>query len=265
MDAAGIVHQVLSPIPPMICDWAAAGPATEWAERINAAVADIVSAHPRRFSGLGTVPLHHPDAAVAVLHRAHQAGLSGVEIGTTAGSRELDHLDLREFFCAAEELEMLIFVHPLILGTRSQWTDRIVGAAATFGLSMGTDTAIAATRLAFGGVTRKCPGLRICLAHGGGTFFWALPRISRLWDATNDATAADLVQNIYADTVVYRDANLHFLRSQLGPHRMVFGTDYPLPAHDDLSGSMLSGLGLTDARLVGTDTAARLLNVPIGH
>jgi hypothetical protein len=44
------------------------------------------------------------------------------------------------------------------------------GMPANFGLGMTTDTAIAAARLLFGGVLTQAPTLRVCLAHGGGTF-----------------------------------------------------------------------------------------------
>jgi aminocarboxymuconate-semialdehyde decarboxylase len=261
MDAAGIDRQVLSPIPPIICDWAEAGPAADWANHVNDKLAALVRARPDRFCGLGTVPLQHPDRATAVLRRARDAGLSGVEIGTTAGHRELDHADLREFFQAAEELGMLVFVHPLILGSEAGWTDRITGAATTFGLGMGTDTAIAASRMVFGGLTQDCPELCICLAHGGGTFAWALSRIARLWDNMNETRSADLIRNVFVDSVVYRPANLRFLCEQLGSARVLFGTDYPLPAQDDIGGSILAGLADQDADLIAGVNAATLLGL----
>ena len=261
MDASGIDRQVLSPIPPLICDWGESKPATEWADRLNAEIAAVVADFPDRFSGLGTVPLHHPDAATAVLQRAHDAGLSGVEIGTTAGHRELDHPDLREFFQAAENLGMLVFVHPLILGSETGWTDRITGPAATFGLGMGTDTAIAASRMVFGGVAQDCPELRICLAHGGGTFFWALSRIALMWDKMNETKSEDLVRNVFADSVVYRTANLNYLCEQIGSDRVLFGTDYPLPAQDNLRGSILNGIAKDDAEMIWGANAAKLLGL----
>jgi aminocarboxymuconate-semialdehyde decarboxylase len=259
MDAAGVDRQVLSPIPPLICDWGESGPATEWADRINAGVAEMVRAHPGRFSGLGTVPLHHPDRAAQVLRRARDAGLSGVEIGTSSGHRELDHPDLREFFQAAEELGMLVFVHPLIVGADADWTNRITGLAATFGLGMGTDTAIAASRMVFGGVTSDCPDLRICLAHGGGTFVWALSRMARVWDTMNDVQAAALARNVFVDSVVYRASNLRYLCDEIGSSRILFGTDYPLPAQDDMAGSILDGLADVDRDKIGGANAASLL------
>jgi aminocarboxymuconate-semialdehyde decarboxylase len=261
MDAGGVDRQVLSPTPPMICDFGDPGPATDWADHLNDAIAEIVRAHPTRFSGLGTVPLQHPDRAIEVLGRAHQAGLSGVEIGTAAGSRELDHPDLREFFQAAEELGMVVFVHPLILGFDLGWTDRIVGPAAAFGLGMGTDTAIAASRLVFGGVTQHCPDLRVCLAHGGGTFFWALSRIGFMWDKLNETPSADLIGNVFVDSVVYRAANLRFLCEQIGAARILFGTDYPLPAQADMSGTILNELPAGEAENIGGANAATLLSV----
>jgi aminocarboxymuconate-semialdehyde decarboxylase len=261
MDIAGLNRQVLSPIPPLICDWGAAGPATEWADRLNEGVATVVRDKPERFCGLGTVPLHHPDDAVGVLERAHQAGLSGVEIGTTAGDRELDHPDLREFFQAAEELGMVVFIHPLILEAGADWSHRITGLAARFGLGMGTDTAIAASRLVFGGVTQNCPDLKICLAHGGGTFYWALSRIAHLWDQSADLRSADLTRNVFVDSVVYDPANLRYLCERIGAERILFGTDYPLPAQDDLVGSILAELPRSDAVKIEGANAAALLGV----
>lgn len=262
MDAAGLDRQVLSPIPPLICDWGDVGPATEWADRLNAGVAAVVREKPDRLSGLGTVPLHHPGEAVGVLERAHQAGLSGVEIGTTAGDRELDHPDLREFFHAAADLGMVIFIHPLILQAGGQQSDRITGLAARFGLGMGTDTAIAAARLVFGGVTQDRPDLKICLAHGGGTFYWALSRIAHLWDQSDEPSSAALTRNVFVDSVVYDPANLRYLCDRVGAERILFGTDYPLPAQADLGGSILTGVSESDAAKIGGTNAANLLGVP---
>lgn len=264
MDAAGVDVQVLSPLPPLICDWAPSAAATDWCDHINAELSRIVQARPERFRALGIVPLSDPDAAVAVLKRAQEAGLSGVEIGTNVGDRELDHPDLREFFAAAEELGMVVFVHPLVDGLDNSWTPRISGPVAVFGLGMSTDTAIAGSRLVFGGVTRQCPQLRVCLAHGGGTFAWALPRMERAWELTGGsdvADVADLLQNVFVDSVVYSAANAAYLCDQLGPSQVMFGTDYPLPAQDDIHGSSLDALPPPAAALTGRANAAAVLGL----
>lgn len=263
MEPAGVGRQVLSPLPPLICDWADPDPASEWCDRLNAGIAQMVADDPGRFHGLGTVPLQHPDRAVDVLRRARDAGLVGVEIGTTGGDRELDHPALREFFAAAAALGMLVYVHPLVLGAEAGWTARISGQAVTFGLGMTTDTAIAAAKLVFGGVLSDCPDLRICLSHGGGTFAWALPRIAKAWDAQSAVRSAQLVRNVFVDSVVYEPGNLAYLTGALGADKVVFGTDYPLPAQDDLAGGVLAHLDAADAERVGSGNAQRLLGIDV--
>jgi aminocarboxymuconate-semialdehyde decarboxylase len=259
MEQAGIDRQVLSPLPPLVCDWAEPEQAAEWALRLNDSLAGMVAEHPDRFHGLGTVPLHDPQRAPEVLARAHDVGLSGVEIGTTAGGAELDHPDLREFFAEAARLGMVVFVHPLILGAEATWTPRITGAEVTFGLGMPSDTAIAAAKLVFGGVLEDSPELRVCLAHGGGGFVWALTRIRRLWDAGRDRPVRELIRNLYVDSVVYEPANVAYLRDVIGADRVVFGTDYPLPAQDDMGGAVLARLADDEAVQVWGGNATRLL------
>ncbi len=216
MESAGVDVQVLSPLPPLICDWADAEPASEWCARLNDGIAGAVAEQPGRFRGLGMVPLQHPDRAAKELERAKACGLAGVEIGTTAGRCELDDPELREFFAAAAQLRMLVFVHPLILGAEAAWTARISGQAVTFGLGMTTDTAIAAAKLVFGGVVQEYPELRICLSHGGGTFAWALPRIARALDLQGEQLPAGLLRNVLVDSVVYNPVSLCYLRDVLG-------------------------------------------------
>jgi aminocarboxymuconate-semialdehyde decarboxylase len=101
--------------------------------------------------------------------------------------------------------------------------------------------------------------LRVCLAHGGGTFFWAFPRIARMWDGRGAGMAAALISNVYADSVLYRAENVVHLCEYIGADHVVFGTDYPLPAQDDIGGGALRGLSEQDAELVRGMTAAGLL------
>lgn len=263
MDAAGIDHHVLSPLPPLICDWGTADEAGAWAKALNTSIAEMSHSRPDRFSGLGTVPLHFPDQAVCGLQHAHEIGLAGVEIGTDAGGRELDDPALRPFFAAAERLEMILFVHPLIMGSQSSWTNRIQGPEVAFGLGMGTDTAIAASRLVFGGVTEQFPNLKICLAHGGGAFVWMLARIAKLWDRSGDfdrPTVGELTRNIFVDSVVYDRDHIAFLAESVGGGRLLFGTDYPLPAQDDLRGRSLDVLDAADRDRVWGLNALELLS-----
>jgi aminocarboxymuconate-semialdehyde decarboxylase len=65
MDPAGVDVQVVSPIPPLICDWADPEPTSQWCLRLNEGIAHAVAQVPGRFRGLGTVPIAHPGRAVS--------------------------------------------------------------------------------------------------------------------------------------------------------------------------------------------------------
>lgn len=250
MDSTAVDLQVLSPLPPLMTYWSQPRPAAEFARRINASVAGVVRDWPGRFHGLATVPLQDTGRAIDVLTEASQCGLAGVEIGTRIAGRGLDDLQLRPFFAAASELGMIIFVHPLALGPVSDWTERISTTAVNFGLGMTTDTAIAASELVFGGVLAEFPELRVCLSHGGGTFVWALPRIARLW-AEEGPSPTELIRNLWVDSVVYDKRNIDYLIRTLGSDRVVYGTDYPLPAADERSEFLYELAECTSSKVCG--------------
>ena len=256
---AGIDRQVISPVPPLMCDWADGATAAEWCRQLNTGIAQFAAASGGQLLGLGMLPLQDPIRAVEVLTEARDMGLRGVQIATSARGRELDDPALLDVFAAAAEQNMLVFVHPLMVGSRADWTDRISGTEVTFGLGMTTDTAIAAAKLVFGGVMQACPHLSVCLAHGGGTFAWALPRIRRLWERTHDTPVSALLSGVYVDSLVFAPANLHYLRAELGADRILFGSDFPLPGGDSLDGQLLSVFDAADRDAVLGANAARLL------
>jgi len=262
MDAADHDRHVLSPVPPLLCDWAGPELGTEWANAVNDSLADVVAGHPDRFSALGAIPIAYPDRSVAVMERAKANGLVGIEVATTAMDLEFDAPQLRAVFTAAADLGLVVFVHPLILGATSRWTSRIAGMPANFGLGMTTDTAIAAARLLFGGVLAQADGIRVCLAHGGGTFVWALARIAVMWNEEEQGMPlAKALEPFYTDSVVYEPANLRYLVDTLGAHHVAFGTDFPLPAQADTAGGIVAGLDSEAADWVRGGTASTLLGL----
>ena len=91
MDAMGVDVQVLSAsLVHQGLEWADAQTSLRLARTTNDWIAKAVAAHPARFIGLGTLPLHVPALAVAELERCmRELGLKGVAISTTAGAMEL--------------------------------------------------------------------------------------------------------------------------------------------------------------------------------
>lgn len=228
LDDAGVGGQLISPVPVMLTYADDPTNAAHYAHAVNDGLAADVAGSGGRLFGLGTVPLQDPSRAVVELERVMgELGLCGVEIGTQIDGADLDDPSLRPFFEAAESLGAAIFVHPVEGGGRAI---RRTGEPYNFGLGMLTDTAMAATALVFGGVLERYPHLRICLAHGCGTFAWAYPRIrlgAHLMADVAPERVDDLVRSLWVDTLVFDPAHLALLTRRFGAGHVMFGTDYP--------------------------------------
>ncbi len=105
-DAAEVGVQVLSTVPVMFSYWSKPEDGTEIAKFLNDHIAEIINQFPKRFIGLGTVPMQDTDSAVKELERCKQIGLVGVEIGTNVNQLNLNEPQFFEFFEACEGLGM---------------------------------------------------------------------------------------------------------------------------------------------------------------
>lgn len=246
MDEVGIDCDVMSPIPISITYWADSKLALEFARHINDWLAAAVGEYGGRIKGLGTVPLQDTHLAIAEMERAMTLGLSGLELGTVVGSRELSAQELRPFFKAASEQNVPIFIHPI----DGDCATRATSQMDRFGIGMHTDSALAASSLVFGGVLEECEHLRVCLSHGGGAFPWTFPRLK--WQATrqnqDDGPRIDrLVSRFYADALVFDARHISLLKARFGADHLVYGTDYPFLPRDVPSGLIFDeavGLGI---------------------
>ena len=73
----------------------------------------LVAAHPDRFVAFASVALQHPDLAVrAARTRRQEAGLRGVAVGGSVEGAELADPKFHPFWAKAEELGVLVFIHP---------------------------------------------------------------------------------------------------------------------------------------------------------
>src|SRR5215204_1110242 len=69
IDVQGVNVQVLSTVPVMFSYWAKAADALELSRFLNDHIAGVVNQFPKRFVGLGTVPMQAPELAVKELER----------------------------------------------------------------------------------------------------------------------------------------------------------------------------------------------------
>jgi aminocarboxymuconate-semialdehyde decarboxylase len=267
MDADGVAVQVVSPTPITFCHDAPPGPAATLAAAQNEFLAGLVGRRPDRLRALGAVPLQDTGAAVKELRRCvTELGFLGVEIGTRVGERELGDESLDPFFDEAAELGALVFVHPADVTL----DPRLAALGIPFGAGMPSETGIAAAGLlTSGALQRRRPGIRICLAHGGGTLPWLLPRLDKgEWikatAAGKDVVAEDLpgalAGTLRSDSLTYDVDSLLLAVRRYGAENVYLGTDYPFAAREDPTGAVLHDLD--DDRLraaIGRDNAAALL------
>ncbi|MDP2606824.1 MAG: amidohydrolase family protein, partial [Deltaproteobacteria bacterium] len=113
LDEMSIDLQAISPSPILLFYWEDAAVAAHFSRKQNEAIQAVVQKHPDRFVGFGSVPLQSVGDSITIAREAKAMGLKGLEIGNAVGDKPLDDPMFEPFFAAAQELDMLLFVHPL--------------------------------------------------------------------------------------------------------------------------------------------------------
>jgi len=269
MDLMGIDVQAITPAPAQTYYSADPDLGIATAKIINDNIADICGKHPDRFVGLGTVPFQAPELAVAELERLHKSlGLRGIEIATNVAGADLSEPRFRPIFQRAEELGLVLFMHPTGFPEASRFRDHYF----TNIIGNPLDTTVAVHHLIFGGVLQDCPNLKLVLSHGGG-FLPAYPgRIDHAASARPDTCTClrhmptTYLKRLYFDTIVYTHHQLHHLVEEYGADHVLMGTDYPADMGEvDPIGFIESAKNLddTERRAILGRNAARLLNLEI--
>lgn len=242
--------QVLSTIPVMFSYWAKPHDALDVSKFLNDHIADIVQAYPKRFIGLGTIPLQAPELAIKELERCMAIGLRGVQIGSHVNDWNLNAPELFPVFEAAEQLGAAVFVHPWdMMGKEKMnkyWLPWLVG--------MPAETSLAICSMIFGGVFERLPKLKVAFAHGGGAFPSSIGRIEHgfhvrpdLVAVDNDVNPRDYLHRFYLDTLVHDPLMLDYLMKLMGPGQLALGTDYPFPLGELEPGRLINSMPYSEA------------------
>jgi len=230
----------------MFSYWAKPRDGLDLARFLNDDLARVVAERPRRFVGLGTLPLQDPELAIGELERCvNDLGFPGVQIGTNVNSWNLDRPELFPVFARARELGAAIFVHPWEMLGRDRmpdyWLPWLVG--------MPAETTVAICSMIFGGVFERLPDLRVAFAHGGGSFPGTLGRIEHGFNVRPDLVAVanpvnprDYLGRFFVDSLVHDADALRYLMRLVGAGRIALGSDYPFPLGEERPGALIESL-----------------------
>ena len=268
MDEQGIDVEAISINP----QWYRAGRdvAAEVVRIQNEKLAEFCATWPDRFVAFASVALQFPELAVEQLvHGVKKLGLRGAAVGASVAGDEFSNPKFHPFWAKAEELGVLIFIHPQ---STPELIKRFKGngwLANTIGNPL--DTTIALSHLIFDGTLDRFPGLKICSAHGGGYLPSFAPRSDvALRVAPEMDTGVKLkkkpteyLRQMYYDTLVFTPEALRHLAAEVGSSRLVIGTDHPIPWQSESVDHILNAPGFSDEERIAMlgGTAARLLGI----
>lgn len=268
MDMRGVDIQALSPVPAHFCYEAEPGVGRDITRAVNEGIAAAVSRHPDRLVGMGTVPLQSVELAVAEMRRCvGELGFRGIEIATNVRGEELSDPKYRPFFAAAEELGIVLFLHATGYSHGERLCDFLLNTV----IGAPFDATVALSQLIFSGTLARHPGLKLCVAHGGGFLpgYWG--RLDRAYQIRADCRAhideppSAYLRRVWADTLVFDPAELAALVAAHGADRLCMGTDYPFELGEADPLAFHAGLAPAEqARILGGN-AAELLGLIVAE
>ncbi|HWH76317.1 MAG TPA: amidohydrolase family protein [Candidatus Binatus sp.] len=222
-----------------------------WSKLYNECVNGLVKAHPDRFVGMATVPMQDPRRAANVLDDAvARLKFGGAFIGTNVDGRYYNSEDFDPFWAKAQELDVLIVMHPEHIAGAERMTEfglnAVCGNPADSTLSLGY--------ILFSGVFDRFPNLKLCALHGGGFLPYHLGRFDKEFitgkkvrPSQSAKAPSAYLKNLYFDTLVYDVDTLEYLKAKVGTDKLLLGTDYPYTLGDWMAVEKVQALKCSDA------------------
>jgi aminocarboxymuconate-semialdehyde decarboxylase len=212
-----------------------------------------------RITALAQVPLQDTDASCRELERAIAHGHRGVQIGNHVADRDLDDEGLITFLQHCASIDAPVLVHPWDMLGRERM-DRYM---MQWLVAMPAETQLSILYLILSGAFERLPeSLKLCFAHGGGSFVFLLGRVDNAWrqrDIVREKCPnlpSSYVSRFSVDSAVFDEAALRLLIDVMGEERVMFGTDYPFPL-----GELDMGALIRSAASISPDEQSKILGL----
>lgn len=239
--------QVVCTIPVLFAYFSKPKDGLEVARFLNDDLANLVNKYPKKYIGLGSLPMQDPELAVQELFRIKELGLKGVQIGSNIEDKNLNEPDFFPVWEACEKLGLAVLVHPWnMMGKKNMnkyWLPWLVG--------MPAETSRAMCSMIFGGVFDKFPNLRVNFCHASGSFLSTIGRIEHGFNCRPDLVAVDNPKNpreycghFWVDCITHDQDMLHYVLKMQGSKRVTLGSDYPFPLGDLEIGEFINQMNL---------------------
>lgn len=242
MDRDGVEKQIISATPILFAYEKPVEQAEYCAQIFNDAAITMCAQGQGRLFALAQVPLQDVEASCREASRAMSIGHKGIQIGNHVGLKNMDDDGVLTFLehCANEDIP--VFVHPWDMMASERTKNYMMGW--TVGMPAETQLSIVSMILG-GGFDRVSDKLKICFAHGGGSFAFLLGRLENAWHFRDIARGksqyppSHYLNRFYLDTAVFDHDSLELLTRKMGEDRLMFGTDYPFPLGEQEMGKLI--------------------------
>ena len=242
MDRDGVDVQVISATPVLFAYERPVEHALDCARLFNDAALELCSRGKGRLKALCQVPLQDIDAACEELSRCMRAGHLGVQIGNHVEDKNLDDPGVVTFLQHCADEGAAVLVHPWEMFGR----ERMPKYMMPWTVGMPAETQLSVVAMILSGAVDRLPAtLRICFAHGGGSFAFLLGRLENAWHhhpvarGESEHPPSYYLNRFSADSAVFDQRSLQFLVGTMGADRVMLGSDYPFPLGEERVGSLI--------------------------
>ncbi len=205
----------------------------------NRWLADYCRPYPDRLFGVAMLPMQSIDLAIEEMRYARKdLGMRGGFLRPNPyNGRMLHHPDYAPFWAAVEELDFSIGLHEGASGGMPQvGVDRFETRGARHIISHTMEMMLAAMSVIWCGVCDRFPRVRIAFLESGGG--WIAPWLDRMDRHFDDQGFNDSGLSMRPSELFRRncwisfepvEGSLSVLADYIGPHKILWATDYPHP------------------------------------